>query len=177
MSLLSNIRSFMRFFRGDQAGSVAIEFAIMAPVLLVVLLPATWETINAVMAKRKINQTANVLADLATQSSEINQASWKQLSSIVDLGVYPYNGMNTRLRLIGVRVDANSRIRTAWDYGTAELDPTAIPTNLIIPNSFYVMAAAEMDYVPFLAESGFGKMTFRDTAFLSPRVSQEIELR
>lgn len=174
MKLISKIRSTLRAFRDEQSGVSTVEFALVTPVLLLIFIPAAWETTNAVLAKRKASQTANVLADLATQSSNINAGSWAQMSQIVERVLFPYDRFDTRLRLIGVRVDNQSRIRVEWQYGTARLDPNSLPDGLLIPNSFYVMSATEVDYEATIGKQVIGDMTFRDTAILTPRLTTDI---
>lgn len=175
MLTFSKLRSRIYAFKKDSKGSTAIEFAILIPILLVVLIPGSFEITNALLVKRKGNQTATVLADLATQNTTINMGSWNQMAKMVEKIMYPYDGMTTRLGLVGVEIDEDEKVSVAWSYGSLSPDPGSLPSGLIIKNSFYVLAASEVDYAPLLASSVVGNITFRDTAVLAPRVSLKVE--
>ena len=174
MQMFRKLLSRLKDFRGDQRGVTSIEFAIVLPILLLVLVPGSYEVTNALLVKRKSSQTATVLADLATQSSKVKTADWTAMSNLVLKIMYPYDGMTTRLRLMGVEVDGSKKVKVDWSYGSAALDPNRLPAELLIANSFYVMAAAEVDYQSPLSSALVGSLTFRDTAILTPRVSAKV---
>ena len=173
--LMKKIRSVLCDFRKDEDGGPLVEFIVVMPVVLLVMIPGSYEATNALLVKRKNDQIATILADLATQSASINGTEWMNLSRIVGRVMEPYDDLDVRMRLVGVQIDGNKKINTVWSYGTASLDTTSLPSSLVQPNSFYVMSAAEVDYKSVFKVEGIGNMTFRDTAVMTPRLTSTVE--
>ena len=172
---MRSIRSMLRAFRKDERGVSAVEFAFVLPIMFALLL-ASWETTRAMMVKKKADSAAMTLSDLVTQGTSIDQGSFNGIQKAVESIMYPYENMNTRLRVIGISVDNKKKITVKWDFSTgADLDANSLPADLLIANSFYVMSAAEVDYAPVFGSEVIGAMTFRDTSIMVPRISAEIK--
>ena len=80
------VRSRLRFadLLGDCRGVASIEFAIIAPIMLLVFF-GTVEFCSAVAIDRKVTLTARTLTDLTSQqSSSANNNAHKNVAVIVD---------------------------------------------------------------------------------------------
>ncbi|PLW75836.1 TadE/TadG family type IV pilus assembly protein [Cohaesibacter celericrescens] len=174
MSILAKIRSSLAAFKKDEKGVAFVEFTVVMGVIAI-LLPGVWEVTDALMVKRKVNQAATVLADLTAQAATIDQTAYDSMAFMTNEIMHPYENFETRLGVIGVRVDANRRVSTIWTYGDIDLDDSSLPSALVLANRFYVMSAAEVDYQPIFGESVIGTITMRNTAIMSPRLSSSVE--
>jgi Flp pilus assembly protein TadG len=61
--------SIVRRFEGDRRGATAVEFAMIVPVMLLVLF-ATYDLTNGFAAQRKVTITSRTLSDLISQASQ-----------------------------------------------------------------------------------------------------------
>ncbi|WP_319530575.1 TadE/TadG family type IV pilus assembly protein [uncultured Cohaesibacter sp.] len=181
MTFLGKIRANIRPFAKDSEGVAIVEFALILP-LFALLIVATWEATNAIAVKRKSTAAAAIIADLATQGNSLSSSDWSKLSSIFEKAMYPYTNYTRRVNLIGLKVDANKKVSVACSFGTTLLDANSLPDGLVIANSFYMMAATEVDYTVLYAgkglyggQQGFTNMTFRDDAVFAPRISSSID--
>ena len=180
MTFLGKIRASIKPFAKDSEGVAIVEFALILP-LFALLIVATWEVTNAIAVKRKATAAATIIADLATQGNTLTASDWAKLSGIFEKVMYPYTNYTRRVHLIGLKVDASEKVSIACSFGTPLLDQNSLPKGLIIANSFYMMAATEVDYTVLYAgkglyggAKGFTNMTFRDDAVFSPRISKTI---
>ncbi|SNY91817.1 TadE-like protein [Cohaesibacter sp. ES.047] len=180
MTILSKIRSHSRPFAKDDKGLAVVEFALILPIFAL-LIVATWEATNAIAVKRKASLSAAIIADLATQGNSFSAEDWNRVSDIFDKAMFPYTQYTKRANLIGLRVDARERVTVVCSFGTQMLDENSLPEGLIIANSFYMMAATEVDYTVLYSgrslygdARGFTDMTFRDNAIFTPRISSAI---
>ena len=181
--LLQKIRDQLGRFSRDQQGVSAIEFAIILP-LMVFLAIGTWELTQAIMVSRKNSNLATSIANLATQDTEITASDWSTYEDIADKILYPYDDLTHRIGMIAVTVDSNGNLDVSCTYGTATVDSSTLPQGMRVANRFYIMTAAEVDYLSFSdtftaygVTTGIGDMTFRDTAVFSPRNTDEISCK
>lgn len=180
---LYKVRDQLGRFSKDQQGVSAIEFAIILP-LMIFLAIGTWELTQAIMVSRKNSNLATSIANLATQDSEITASDWTTFGDIAEKILYPYDNLTHRIGMIAVKVDKNSNLDVICRYGSAPVDASTLPTGMRVAERFYIMTAAEVDYLSFSdtfsaygVTTGIGDMTFRDTAIFSPRNTEEISCK
>lgn len=174
MSFASKIHNMLRSFCRNEKGTTAVEFALILPILITLCL-GTWEVGTAYMVKRKADRAAVTIADLITQGSSISAGGFAGIQRAVESIMHPYDQMATRLRVMGVSINARGQMTVSWDYSTgADLNTDILPNELRVPNSFYVLSAAEIDYDPLFGREIFGAVTFRDTSIMVPRVTTAI---
>lgn len=77
-----------RFFQHAQ-GSVLVEFAIVAPIL-VLMLVGTIEISRYMLFREKLESTASQMLDIITQSTNVNAASLENLFSATPVMMEPY---------------------------------------------------------------------------------------
>ncbi|MEL6688510.1 MAG: TadE/TadG family type IV pilus assembly protein [Pseudomonadota bacterium] len=82
MTRSTSILSRIRTFREDSDGVAAMEFALIAPLLIGVYLGLA-ELSHALNKKRDISHSANVAGDLATQVESLNNAQIEDMISAI----------------------------------------------------------------------------------------------
>lgn len=75
-------------------GVAAVEFALLAPVLLAILFGSV-EVAQAVTIDRKVTQAASTIADLVAQSAEMDCATLKTAIAVTREVFEPYDGEGT----------------------------------------------------------------------------------
>ena len=78
-----------------------------------------------------------------------------------------------------VQIDANSKVTVAWSQarnGTARAQGSsyALPANLVVPNTSVIVSEIGYTYKPVLGYVITGSLTLSETAYLRPRVSQNV---
>jgi Flp pilus assembly protein TadG len=171
----------------DQRGVAAVEFAVLAPLMVMVYFGIA-ELTEGLMATRKISHVASTIGDLAAQSTSTTPA---QLNDIFNIGteLMQPNAVTSstfKLRLTSVTVDANNVPRVDWSQASSgysalsktsvvalPLAPKNAPTDpdapfiakgqsVIMAEAHYTFASPVAKYMPQTAD-------LHDTLYLMPR--------
>jgi Flp pilus assembly protein TadG len=193
--ILTRIAARARRFRGENGGVAAIEFAFVAPVLLVLYF-MTMEVSQGLEVNKKTSRIAIIVGDLLTQQQSIDKSGIDAIMKIGEAVVQPYNRTSPTVYATGIFItnEATPKARVVWSRKLvngaasnhlAKDSLTSVPAKLMIPNTFLVRSEARLDYKPVLVWSAEGKdhMGF-SSAFddidmyqayhLRPRMSQQV---
>jgi Flp pilus assembly protein TadG len=171
----------LRSFGRDRRGASAIEFAIIAPLMLALYVGVV-EISEGVAADRKVTLTSGALANITSQATALDTAS---MTNILDASVAimsPYTG-TISAKVSCVKIDAGGIGRVAWGAANTGTTPHApgdvisIPSDLAVPNSSVVFSEVSYLYVPV---TGFipgwshisaEGITLSDRMFMAPRLT------
>lgn len=179
----------------DRRGVAAVEFAFIAPVLLVLYL-VTMEVAQGIEANKKVGRIGSMVADLVTQQQQISK---DELEAIMQIGaaiIQPYNRTQPTVEVTAIKIsdEDTPKATVVWSRKLADGvfsvpyikdDPADVPDALEIRNTFLVRVSGELDYRPvttWTAEqkttlglaSAFDNIQMKETYFLRPRMSSEI---
>jgi len=165
-------------FLGQDAGTALVEFALVLPVILL-LFVGSYQLLDAIAAYRKVTATVRTLTDLTAQSSSLTPAQADTILAVSRQVMAPYAITPAALRISQVQVSDKGVPSVVWSRG---LNATAysggdyinIPTNMRIPNSYLVYGEITYRYVPIIASSMLGPISYSDRLFMSPRNSDSI---
>lgn len=171
MSLSSSPRRFL----ADERGISAIEFALIAPILIAFYL-GTVQLTMAITADRKVTSAASVMGDLVTQDEFVTT---RELDDIVAAGravLQPYPSDGFAVRITSVRMDTDENIYVDWSEGRgmsaygrdANVD---IPDGLLSPNNSIIFVEAEYSYATPFDSLHVGPFALTDKVYLRPRRS------
>ncbi len=107
------MHSLLKRFRHDRRGVAAVEFAILAPVLLTTYFGIA-ELTQALMADRRVSTVASSIGDLTAQASTVTPA---QLTDIFNIGVtlmQPYSTAGQTLNMRLTSVSTGARASATW---------------------------------------------------------------
>ncbi len=162
-------------FKRDARGVSALEFALIAPVLIAMYLGSA-EMTMALTADRKVTNATTAVADLVTQDDLITNAELEDIYAAGDAILFPNDPTSLSFRITSVRMDTDGEIFVDWSEGRGVEPHTTdslpdMPDGLLAPLNSIIMVEASYPYNgPFPDESG-PLMTLSDTAYLRPRLS------
>ena len=183
------LRSRSRFgsFLADARGTAAIEFAQIAPILLLMLL-GTIETGRAINMDRQFTSATAMTGDLVTQEEYLGTSSSNALANLngmmgsIGQVMKPYDATLLKLAVISVQASPTnaSDTKVQWTYSyngkpvPAKCSAYALPAGLIdkggsviVVESTYLFKPLFADFVPGIT----GDITWTDKSFHSPRMN------
>ncbi len=160
-------------FAGDRRGVSAVEFALLAPIMVSFYLGLV-ELSDGIGVDRKVSLTASALANLAAQATTI---SHDEMTNILDASsaiIAPYSASNLKLTVSCLYIDANKNVTVKWSEtrnGTALSGTVSIPTDLQVADSQLILAQASYAYTPTIGYTITGTLDLADRMYMAPRIS------
>jgi Flp pilus assembly protein TadG len=163
----------------DRRGVSAVEFALIAP-LLIVLYVGAIEVGNALTISRRTSAVASTAADLAAQVKTVSNSDLQDIASAASSILTPSATTPLKIVLSSVVADQNNTPKVAWSYATNGAIPRATNSNYTLPpgltqaNSSVIVAEVTYAFTPLLNLSGFfnpGSFTMSRTFYARPRKS------
>lgn len=168
------IRSFsLRRLAGDKRGVSAVEFALIAP-LLVSLYLGCVEISDGVSADRKVTLVASTVANLVAQSTTISSSDMSNILDASSAIVAPYSSSNLKITVSCISIDANKAATVKWSAtrnGTALSGTVSIPTDLQVANTQLVYAQASYAYTPVIGYTITGTLNMSEKMYMMPRIT------
>ena len=169
----------LKRFSGDPRGVAAVEFALIAPVMIL-LYCGMAELTMAMMAERQAAHSASVVGDLVAQSTRV---SGSQMTDMFNVGVAilkPFPAATLRMRVSSVKADANGVPRVVWSQGyglgalAANGTPSGFPANLLAAGDSVIQADVSYTYTSPIQQVIPNPITYADSFYLKPRRSPEV---
>lgn len=170
-------------FWTDARGVAAVEFAFIAPVMILLFFGVV-EGSSALTESRKAMQAVNTLADLASQETQLTPTDISDLFDGVSQ-IIGRDGGVTDIRLISLVYDAtDQRVEVRWsrdNTGAAPYAPGAAYPGLTDPALFaggasLMLAEVKYDWTPTLTRQLIHGVAFDKVATRWPRRSPRVEL-
>ncbi|WP_313526568.1 TadE/TadG family type IV pilus assembly protein [Shinella sp.] len=173
----------LRRFVEDRRGVGAIEFAIVAPLLIMAYVSA-FEISVAVTVSRKINRASATVSDLLTQNQTTNKATLDTMKTVTKTVIAPFSQDGYSLKITGIAVAADGKATVAWSRDQNEQRPYAtglvvtLPSTLEAKSTFIVRTELTVPYtllsmMPSLASS-FNKINLSKTSYFRQRTGDKI---
>lgn len=178
MTLSAAIARHALRLRRDRRGVSAVEFAILAPVMLTLFLGSV-EATQGIAADRKVEVTAHTLADLATQYTDITDVDMANILAAGQAILAPYPTAGLQEVVSEIAINNQGAGTVVWSDtlgGTALTAGTtvSVPTALAVPNTYLVLAQVQYSYNPTYGYVMTGSITLSDQSFMRPRESASV---
>jgi Flp pilus assembly protein TadG len=167
----------------DVRGVVAIEFAMIAPLMLVMFFGMV-EFSSAVAVNRKVSMVTQQLADLASRYTTVNDTDMTNFGVIGDAMLTPYSSTPLKATITEIYIDpATGVARAQWSKGDVPRGagtPVPVPANLIakdaankiIDNQYLIFTETSYLYQPAVGYvMGVAGVTLSDQTYMRPRSS------
>lgn len=173
-----------RAFLRDRRGVAAVEFAMIAPIMLLFYFGLA-EFTQAMMAERKAIRTASAIGDLIAQNAEMTPTGTGGITdvfSIAETLMKPFpTGTKLKLCVASISADANGTKTVDWSRnqgdGTcpaAQSKVTNISDDLLAANQSIVMSRVIYSYTSAVNQAMKTNPTFTKTYYLRPRRSAKV---
>ena len=172
------IVTLWRKFRRDRRGVSAVEFALIAPLLIMIYFSLA-ELCQAMLAERKVAHAASAVGDLVAQVSTVSASDLTDIYAAAGSVMTPYSTTPLKIRITSVTADASDKTTVAWSQGSGLTGlPTGstvvLPANLLPANQTLIMSEVQYAYTSPLDYWFKSAVNFDQTYYLRPRVSQSI---
>lgn len=182
-SIKGGALSGLRRLIEDRRGVGALEFAIVAPLLIMTYVSA-FEISVAVTVSRKINRASATVSDLLTQNQTTNTATLDTMKTVTKTVIAPFSQDGYSLKITGIAVAADGKATVAWSRDQNAQQPYApglvvtLPSSLEAKGTFIVRTELSVPYtllsmMPSLASS-LNKINLAKTSYFRQRTGDKI---
>lgn len=170
----------LRRLAGDRRGVSAVEFALLAPIMIAFYFGLA-EFCQGFMAQKRMGHASAMVADLVSQTDLITTSQLDDVFQIGGLIMKPFSVTPLKLRVSQLTRDNNGVVKVAWSRGKDWTPRTigstvTIPTGLIDDGESIIMSEATYDYdspVDYLMPA---ITRFSHTYYLRPRLTGQVTL-
>jgi len=167
---------FQRFAL-DGSGASAVEFAIIAPVLILIYFGLA-EFCQAYMAQRRMGHSTSQVADIVAQYQTVDADLIDDTFALGGLVLAPFPESPLSLRVTSITRGVDGVARVTWSRGNGSFakrsGAVTVPDGLIANGESIIMSEGTYTYVSPLGQILPGTKTFNHTYWLRPRLVNTI---
>lgn len=169
------MRGLARFWGRCERGAAAIEFALVAPLLIFFHFGAV-EVIQSWEAHRRMAHVAAALADLTAQNRSVSAADLTDIMSAGALLITPFSTNQLGERISSFTADANGVVTQDWSVTqnwSAGGTPSA-PTGYLQAGESVIVADVTYSFTAMFGLLLPHSLTMEKHAYLRPRLSLQV---
>src|SRR3990172_963593 len=175
-------KSRWRSFGSDANGVAAVEFAYVAPIILLMLIGIV-EVSRAVSIDRRFGLVTSMVADLVAREKSMTSADLNAVYKIVDQIMSPYDTSTLKLAVIPVKASPSDASTTRVYPATtnrpslngasqpAKCAGYTLSSGLVAKGASVIVVESSYTYKPLIANYIYGEANWTDKAIASPRNS------
>lgn len=164
----------------NRDGLAAVEFALLAPVMIVLYF-GMCEFCQAYMAHKRMGHVASTVADIVARATDVKGAQLDDIFGAGEIIMKPYSGQPLSIRVSSVTRDSQGVAKIDWTRATGPApvarvkgDTVVVPPDVIQNGESLIMAEARYDYdspVNFMMPQ---ITSFKQAYYLRPRTVSKI---
>lgn len=170
---VAGLRTKTAEFVRDRRGVAAVEFAYIAPVLLIMLM-GTFEMSRGVSIDRRLNSVSAMASEIIAREDSITPTDLEKVAQSMKHVMEPYDDDTMVIRLIGVRASSTNATDTKveWSYeysgnGSAvpytQCTPYALDAGLVGKGGSVIVAEVGYTYAPVFGDFVYRQLDFTET--------------
>jgi len=169
----------LRRFGGAPKGLAALEFAIIAPMMIFALFGSV-ELLDLLGANKRAQNVAASLADVVARDTSVSNTEITGLWSAADVLMFPDTAAGMQARVTSVSIVSASSAKVVWSVGHGGMTPlvnnaaVTLPSGMMIPGSSIIMTEVSYPYTPPLHFLIAGSMNLDFTAYRRSRLVDPI---
>jgi Flp pilus assembly protein TadG len=171
------IRARLARFAGDRRGVSALEFALIAPVMILIFF-GVGELSSAMMAQRRIGHVASTIGDLVSQTSSLADSDISDIFSVSSTIMQPFATTGMTMRVTSMTGDSHGNAQVDWSLvqnTTARCSASGLPTGMITQaGDSVIVAEATYTYNSPVQYVLPNALNFSKVFYLRPRKSAQV---
>lgn len=176
--MMRSIALWLRSFRDDREGVSAVEFALIAPIMILFYFGMS-EICQGFMAQKRTEHVASTIADLVAQEETVSTATLTDIFTVARQILQPYPTTGLKQRITSVTRNSSGVAKVDWSSGSnwtarATASTVTLPANLIANGDSVIMAEVEYPYASPFNYVLPSSITFDKTYYLRPRQSTAV---
>jgi Flp pilus assembly protein TadG len=166
----------------DRRGVAAIEFAFIAPIMVLMYFGLA-ELTTALMAERRASHAASAVGDVVAQAPTIKASEVNDIFTLGEEIMRPFPESSLATCIASIR--ANGAGVTTVDWVRSKNGPTecpaqganvALPAGLVLPNQGIVFAKVDYQFESPIGQIIQAPITFKSKFYLRPRKADYVAL-
>lgn len=172
--MMRRVSSTCRLFAAAKQGVAAVEFALVLPILVVMLL-ATFDGGRAIAAYMKMRAATYALASITNQYATIQSVDMTSILGATSVVMAPYSSGTPAVKISQVTINKSGVATIEWSAAqgtTARSVGSSIspPSAMVVDSSYLIFAEVSYTYVPVFGFFGSSSgITFSDSLYVTPR--------
>lgn len=171
-------RAFLGRFARDRRGVSAVEFALLAPVMIAIYFGLA-EFCQGFMAQQRVAHSTAQVADIVAQTDVVTKDEIDDTMAIGGLILAPFSSTPLKMRVTSVTRNSSGVAKVDWSRGgglaaLAVGATVTVPAGMIANGETIIMSEATYDYTSPLRYFLPGVTTFRNTYYLRPRLVDKV---
>lgn len=174
----SGMRKAFRFrglkaFRASDSGVSAVEFALIAPLLILLYLGSV-ELSFLMQVNRRVTSTAAGLGDLTARLATVTDDDMSEMFQAAGVMLEPYDVTKSRMRITSIVDSGDGVAKVDWSdaYGMSPLNEgqtVTVPEGIMPSPGSVILAEVEYDYSSEIGYIIQTSKTIEDEFYLRPR--------
>jgi Flp pilus assembly protein TadG len=174
-------------FGRDSSGVGAVEFALLAPLMLLILALTVWAS-QALTLDRKLTQATRTLIDLAAQQSNIGASSggftYSQILAAVPLIIVPFDKAPLGMVLSEVKVTGPASGTVIWSQASGGATALAVGATATISDSsanwtggpgYLLLGTITYNFQPFGGLLNLPSLSLTRTSYMAPYNNDSVQ--
>lgn len=162
----------------DRRGSAAVEFAFIAPIVLM-LYYGMVEATQALLANRRASALTTAVGDLVTQQAQVSAADVDNIFDASEAIMKPFPVDGLAIRVTSIEINASGTPVSRWTRASGTIPVTnvgTVATSMRTPNGAVLRAETLYTFRTPFQQMMPGAFTFRHKMDLAPRAGVLIQL-
>jgi Flp pilus assembly protein TadG len=168
----------LRRFVTAKKGSAALEFAIIAP-MMIFLLFGSVDLLDMLSANKRVQNAAASVADVVARDTAVSNNEVAGLWAALDVLMFPQDGSTVNLRITSVTIQNATTARVVWSEAQG-MNPlvanssVSLPSAMMTPGTSIIMSEATYSYEAPLGFLLPAPVTLRHNAYRRSRLVDPI---